>query len=674
MTEVKEQIRVIQNKFNVRRPKRSLRTILLISFLLLSLLPLMFVTGYSLIKYEQAIDNELVQRLRANVREFTSTVNEYGKYLEGRRSRHQIDASLLYYVSTDSVAQVKQVVRESLRNALISRLSVFDREGQLIASFSQDANGEARENHELENANIYLADSLKEELLQKGQIEVTEVSKSSSLELVGLTQLKAKTGRLAGYLEEIITITPSFLENLKKRLNLEIILFDQKGNIVAGSHPDFVLYQKDFFAKTIQGENEALFDLVVRGEPFGFIISPVKWGNHHFLIGLGASKQKAKNVLRNINFAFFTVIGAIGILLILVSIITARAVFKPLNDLVEGLHKFETQDMQSAALEIPVTSDTEIGLLTESFNEMSLRIYRAKRELENKVKELESANLEIKEAQSRLVHTAKMASLGQLVAGIAHELNNPIGFIYSNMGHLRDYAERLKKIIDSASGSTSDAATEFEQLKIELEYDYIIKDLPRLITSCEDGARRTRDIVLGLRNFSRLEEAVLKKVDLREGIENTLHLLAGETKGRIRVHTEFAPVPEVLCYASQMNQVFMNLLSNAAQAIDGEGDIWISLSGAPLGSSGGSSAGSPMLGDQVQISIKDSGKGMSSETIEKIFDPFFTTKSIGQGTGLGLSISYGIVKKHGGDIQVRSTLGKGTEFIISIPIHGAIEK
>jgi two-component system NtrC family sensor kinase len=178
-----------------------------------------------------------------------------------------------------------------------------------------------------------------------------------------------------------------------------------------------------------------------------------------------------------------------------------------------------------------------------------------------------------------------------------------------------------------------------------------------LISSCEDGARRTRDIVLGLRNFSRLEEAKLKEIDLHEALDNTLNLLSGELKNRIQVHKNYGKLPLVSCYASQINQVFMNILSNAAQAIEGSGNIWI-LTKSFSGQNGK---------EMVSISIQDSGKGMSSQVMEKIFDPFFSTKGVGQGTGLGLSISYGIIENHGGDIQVKSQLGIGTEFIITIP-------
>lgn len=622
-------------------------------FLVLSLGPLMFVTGFSVINYEDTIDRELVQRLRANAREVATTIGDYEKYLQSRRTKHQADQMLSFYLLTNSLGQAKQHVQPLMRNTLLTSLSLFNREGQLVANLTQGENGEGVIQRDLENSNIYLADAYKEQLEKTGRITVSEVGANNRMDLVAITRLTAKGGRVAGYIEEIVTIGPAFLESLKNRLGLEIMLFDGKGSVVAGSHPDFMLYEKDSFARAIIGQQETLFELTMRNEPFRIITTRVKWGDADLILGLGASKQRVKEVLRSINYAFLIMLGAIGVLMIFVSVVATRLIVRPVYDLVDAL---QTMDVGDKQVEIPVTSETEIGILTESFNEMSRRIYQAKSDLEKKIKELENAYTELKETQARLVHTAKMASLGQLVAGIAHELNNPIGFIYSNMAHLRDYSQKLMKVIEAAEKNPG----ALPAVKEEVDFGYITEDLPRLISSCEDGARRTRDIVLGLRSFSRLEEAKIKSVSLQEEIENTLRLVSGELKTRVRVHTDFAEMPEVLCYASQLNQVFMNILTNAAQAIEGEGDIWVSVK--PISEHGS--------GGRAQISIKDSGKGIPTDVLERIFDPFFTTKSVGEGTGLGLSISYAIVKKHGGELQVKSELGKGTEFIITIPIDG----
>ena len=270
---------------------------------------------------------------------------------------------------------------------------------------------------------------------------------------------------------------------------------------------------------------------------------------------------------------------------------------------------------------------------------------------------LEQANFEIKETQSQLIQSAKMISLGQVVAGVAHELNNPIGYIYSNMHHLLDYVKKIETLFEQyqqkMKSLPKQEKEELEQLEKMLEIDFILKDMRELTHSCVEGAKRTKEIVLGLRTFSRTEEKQKGPADIHEGIKSTLKLLSSELKDRIEIHEDYAELPPIDCYLTQINQVLMNLLVNASQSIQKKGDIWIKTFRDK---------------NSVCIEIKDNGSGIESSEIDKIFDPFFTTKKIGEGTGLGLSIAYNIVKQHGGHIEVTSTLGVGTVFQIYLPI------
>lgn len=240
----------------------------------------MFVTGYSLVKSEQAIDNELIQRLRANSREFASTIEDYEKYLDARRDRYKADPMLSFYLLTNAVAQARARVEANVRNSVIASLSLFNHDGQLVVSLTPE--GGAKEDRNLEDASISLSDAYKTQLDQNADMTVAEGGANHSMDLIAITRLESKTTKNAGYVEEIINLGPNFLENLKKRLGLEILLFNEKGQIVAGSHPDFALYDKRMFSKTIaSGSSETFFDLTVRNEPFGFIVTPVKWGNSH---------------------------------------------------------------------------------------------------------------------------------------------------------------------------------------------------------------------------------------------------------------------------------------------------------------------------------------------------------------------------------------------------------
>ncbi len=285
------------------------------------------------------------------------------------------------------------------------------------------------------------------------------------------------------------------------------------------------------------------------------------------------------------------------------------------------------------------------------------RSYRA--DLERQNVELAARKTQLERLQAEIVHSEKMAGLGRLAAGIAHELNNPAGFIYGNMDLISSYLGRLELLLsmyERVPFSPSEA-TKLKLMKNEIGYDALLPDLHSMIADCAEGAVRIRDIVQNLRIFSRLDEAEFKKVDLHEGIDATIRLLSGYYGiGRIRPVREYGELPLVNCYAGQLNQVWTNLLVNAAQAIEGEGEVKISTA---------------VEGDSVSVTIADTGCGIGPDELSKIFDPFFTTKPVGEGTGLGLSITYGIVEKHGGTIGVESVLGNGTRFCVSIPIESS---
>src|SRR2546421_5080983 len=280
-----------------------------------------------------------------------------------------------------------------------------------------------------------------------------------------------------------------------------------------------------------------------------------------------------------------------------------------------------------------------------------------KHDLEERNLELANQKAELVRLQAQMVQSEKMASLGLLAAGVAHELNNPAGFIYSNVDVLKDYVGRLAKCLrayDEMSLTAEDRARVAE-LKEQIDYENIMSDLDSTLSDTYIGAERIRDVVQNLRLFSRLDEAEIKRVDLHEGLEATIRLLSRFFKsGRITVTRDYGDLPPVTCYAAQLNQVWMNLLVNAAQAIgDDEGEVRII---------------TRCYGAKVTVTVVDTGKGISPENLKRIFDPFFTTKPVGEGTGLGMSISHGIVEQHGGTIAVDNIPGVGTTFTITLPV------
>lgn len=265
---------------------------------------------------------------------------------------------------------------------------------------------------------------------------------------------------------------------------------------------------------------------------------------------------------------------------------------------------------------------------------------------------------DLKAAQMKLVEAEKMASLGVLTAGVAHEINNPVNFISGGIESLElnynDVEELLKLYLAfDYNTSTIEEWERIQQFKSKVSPDELLPEMAVLISSIKSGALRTAEIVKGLKNFTRLDENDMKKAKIEEGIDNTLVILNNKLKNRIEVNKDYADIPEILCYPGQLNQVFMNLLHNASDAIEGNGTIHIKTWKA---------------NGSVNLSFKDSGKGMPEDIVAHIFEPFYTTKEVGKGTGLGLSIAYGIIEKHGGTIEVKSEVGKGTEFILSLPI------
>jgi two-component system, NtrC family, sensor kinase len=295
----------------------------------------------------------------------------------------------------------------------------------------------------------------------------------------------------------------------------------------------------------------------------------------------------------------------------------------------------------------------------DEINHTLTEVDHQKKLIEDKNTELNKLLVDLREAQQQLVMAEKMASLGQLTAGVAHEINNPINFVSANIKPLKEDLADIVECINRyesviQENKLEDLFSGVQQFKNKTDIAFSMKEIQDLLRGIEEGANRTSEIVKGLRNFSRLDQNVIKKANLNEGIESTLTLLHSTYKDKVEIQKDYGDIQEVECLPGQINQVLMNILSNAIQAISEKGEIFIK---------------TRQEESTVTISIRDTGSGMSEETKQKIFDPFFTTKEVGKGTGLGLSISYGIIEKHQGKIEVNSVQGKGTEFIITLPVH-----
>lgn len=320
-----------------------------------------------------------------------------------------------------------------------------------------------------------------------------------------------------------------------------------------------------------------------------------------------------------------------------------------------------------------------VEVLLRVENQLNLRSLQ--RTLKEKNLLLEETLQELKQTQAQLIHTEKMASLGQFVAGIAHEINNPANFIQGNISHLRSYTSELLDLLNLYQDALPNPPQNIQDLAAEMDLNFLVEDLDKILDSMKFGSERIKNIVNSLRNFSRLGEAKLKKVDLHEGLESSLMILQhrlepdGSDRPKIQVIKNYQKIPKVECYAGEINQVFINILTNAIDALTQTNPNLSLIDGNP--SCPNSECIIPTIEistelihpDQVQITIADNGPGMTEKVRKQLFDPFFTTKPVGAGRGLGLSISYQtVVEGHQGHLCCQSTPGEGTNFKIILPL------
>ncbi|MDJ1502598.1 7TM diverse intracellular signaling domain-containing protein [Xanthocytophaga agilis] len=336
-----------------------------------------------------------------------------------------------------------------------------------------------------------------------------------------------------------------------------------------------------------------------------------------------------------------------------------------LADRINKLKK-EKERSQKKMMEVLLTNEK---LIQEENLRLEAKVRERTQELEESTEELQATLTNLRNTQAQLFQSEKMASLGQLTAGIAHEINNPINFVSASVKPLRRDVSYLWMLLDKYESSLKSMENELEKMEIEamkkrLDVDYLREEIELLLKGVEEGASRTASIVLGLRNFSRLDDEDRRYVNIHEGLDATLLLLSHSLKENIHVQKDYTELPEIECYPGKLNQVFMNVLTNAVQAIKALNSVT---------KMGVLTIKTWKKDNMVCISIADNGVGMSESVMNKIFEPFFSTKGVGEGTGLGLSIAFGIIEAHKGTIEVKSTEGIGTEFIVCIPVTIAQE-
>jgi two-component system, NtrC family, sensor kinase len=391
--------------------------------------------------------------------------------------------------------------------------------------------------------------------------------------------------------------------------------------------------------------------------------------------------------LKNLKKKLWITVGLFSLVGSAIAIIMGTLVTRFISDRIQILTHY-TQKLATGEFSdnIELDGDDEVTTLARGFNFMIEQLRVRDRQINQQMQELEQTLKKLQQTQSHLIHTEKMSSLGLMVAGVAHEINNPLSFIKGNIHHAKDYINDLLELVNLVKEKYDRFDSEIADKINEIDLDFLSEDLPHILKSIEDGADRIKQIVLSLRKFSHLDESQIKRVDIHAGIESTLILLRNRFNAKagqqISLVKNYGNLPLVECYASQLNQVFLNILVNAIDALNSSnisGDkslpkITITTESKfdlnlPEDAIDHRETNSKLNPKSVVISISDNGCGITDQIKSKIFDPFFTTKPVGKGTGLGLSISYQIiVEKHQGKLECFSELGSGTTFQIEIPV------
>ncbi|QFS45638.1 sensor histidine kinase [Nostoc sphaeroides] len=544
-----------------------------------------------------------------------------------------------------------------------------------------------------------------------------------------LIDLRNNSLSQANFLDEVITSTASRGAHLVdlvdvegKQQVLQVVTNGIKssagllGGIVIGDLVDDILLQKIAAGSSkqliIQRQNRVIATTLLAAKGGTWQFPPpnlpairITIDNKSYLaksiVLTGASQSLTTTVLYSISLlevAQYKLWEHLGLLFLLGSSILAvtgfliaRTITRPLKAVTQVAQRVIQES--NFDLQAPVTTEDEVGILAISFNQLiqqvkqllveqyetnqKLEVYSQTLEekIEERTQALRQKNItlkqtlqELRHTQSQLIQNEKMSSLGQLVAGIAHEINNPVNFIYGNLKYTDDYTKQLLWLLQLYQKHYPYPETEIQKAKEEADIEYLTEDLPKMLTSMKIGASRIREIVLSLRIFSRLDEAEFKMADIHEGIDSTLlilqHRLKSEkTRPTITVIKEYSDIPKIQCFAGQLNQVLMNILANAIDAL--EEAFQKGLCPEPI-----IRISSAQVNENVVVQIADNGTGIPEAIQSRLFDPFFTTKPIGKGTGMGLSISYQIItEKHGGSLQCISLPGQGAEFVITIPIR-----
>lgn len=485
--------------------------------------------------------------------------------------------------------------------------------------------------------------------------------------LIGTAPVKSQQGIVGGVLLGT-ALNDDLLTQLNRAIKEQIVVLSE-GVVVASTFQAAASP-----AETVELSGPETY-IAIRDEEF--LAQPVYLeglGDQQFELVLLISQQSLLQTQRAI-WVFVALVASFGsAITTILGYWIARIVVKPIQDItlvaqrVAGESRFDLRATTNTQDEINILA-LSLNQLIEWVGQYTYDLEEATLNLETRVeertRELSDALQKLKDTQAQLIQTEKMSSLGQMIAGIAHEINNPIGFIQGNIEPLNEYFQDLFELIETYQAEYPQPTAAVSKKQQEIDLDFLIKDLNKLLGSMNVGTERVHEIVKSLRNFSRLDEATVKDVNIHDGLNSTLLILNHRIKHQVTVVKDYGDLPLVRCFPAQLNQVFTNIIANALDAMLDEKHDDVSDNAA--GRKHLTIVTRAIAKKQVQIVICDSGPGIPPDVCTKIFDPFFTTKPVGKGTGLGLGICFKIIQQHQGQIDVSSKVGQGTEFIITLP-------
>lgn len=634
---------------------RTLKTQLAIYFIPVTILPTIAISFYATRIFQETAVENLVRRAASERDAIVLQLDTFENEVVERVRKHSRDSGVLGAIRQRENRLISQSLSYFPSDL---RLRVYDSEGRFLVR---------RQGEEGDPQIAYISKEGIRKVKALGEtIDRYFSENGKGFVIVARSLIRDKFGTY-GILEEESSFSEKNLNDIKLQRGLDVAFLNREFTKKAASLSIQMDELKALTTSSLQpnsvGRKEATFLNVADARYAVFLFDlPSQLGKQKYwgYIAILLSMTPVDEMTSRLKLNLILTTAFLILSFALLNFLFSNRIVKPLEILVYAMKRAKTGRVEQIP---PIESAYEIEYMVRAFNDMIRNVSEAKKALEEKIAELRKANQEIKNTQTTLVQSAKMISLGQIVAGVAHELNNPIGFIYSNMHHLQEYVEKLRMLVNEyrtlRETLPPEAIENLKRVEKDLDIDFVLKDMEDLTKSCVDGAKRTKDIVLGLRTFSRMDESVFRMENLHEGIRSSLRLLVNELKNKVTIHEEFGDLPLVECTLSQINQIFVNLITNAAHAIQGKGEIWIR---------------TRATAQDVFIEIEDTGTGMSPQTVDKIFDPFFTTKKVGQGTGLGLSIAYGLIQKHHGTITVKSELGRGTLFTLQLPIRQPIQE